>query len=333
MGFMVRRTVVLLILVVSAAGAISSCAAGAGPSASPGGGASPSASVPGLGSDGPISPARPRASASPRANARALVTPPTGHAPTTSFAIEERHLALSRGTTRPLPTTVWAPATGDPGPFPLILFSHGLTSEPSAYAQLLTAWARAGFVVAAPAYPHTSYGAADLNPLDIANQPADASYVISQMIALNSKTGDRLKGRIDTTRIAAAGHSAGGITTVGLFTASRDDRLDAGIVLAGERVLNVPFTGPAAPLLFAHGKLDQTVSYANGLAAFKAVPWSRAMLTVTKGGHTVIGDDLQQIVTTTTDFLRWSLYGDATAKSRLHADATKGGAATFTDQL
>ena len=330
---MVRRTVALLILVVSAAGAISSCSADAGPSAPPGGDASPSVSVTALGSDGPISSARPRASASPRANARAMVTPPAGHAPTSSFAIEERHLSLSRGKERPLPTTVWAPVTGSTGPFPLILFSHGLTSEPSAYAPLLTAWARAGFVVAAPAYPHTSYGVADLNPLDIANQPADASYVISQMIALNSKAGDELRGRIDTTRIAAAGHSAGGITTIGLFTGSRDDRLDAGIVLAGERVLNVPFSGPAAPLLFAHGKLDRTVSYANGLAAFKAVPWSRAMLTVTKGGHATGAGDLGPVLPTTTDFLRWSLYGDAAAKSRLHADATKGGTATLTDQL
>jgi fermentation-respiration switch protein FrsA (DUF1100 family) len=262
-----------------------------------------------------------------------LVTPPAGHAPTAAFAIEERQLTFSRGKARPLPTTVWAPVATSPGPFPLILFSHGLTSEPSAYAPLLTAWAKAGFVVAAPAYPHTSYGVAHFDALDVANQPADASYVIGRLIALNGNAGDDLKNRIDTTRIAAAGHSAGGITTIGMFTGSRDNRLDAGIVLSGQRVLSAPFSGLAAPLLFAHGKLDKTVSYANGLAAFKAVPWSRAMVTVTKGGHAMVADDLRRIVTTTTDFLRWSLYGDAAARSRLRADATKGGAATFTDQL
>jgi poly(3-hydroxybutyrate) depolymerase len=329
MGFMVRRTVALLISVVSAAGAISSCSADAGPSASPAGVATPSASATALGSDGPLS-ARPRASASPRANARALVTPPAGHAPTSSFAIEERHLPLSRGTARPLPTTVWAPVTGSTGPFPLILFSHGLTSEPSAYAQLLTAWAKAGFVVAAPAYPHTSYGVADLNPLDIANQPADASYVISKMIALNGKAGDELRGRIDTTRIAAAGHSAGGITTIGMFTGDRDNRLVAGIVLAGEQVLPAAFTGPAARMLFVHGKLDKTVPYRNGLAAFQGVPWPKAMMSVTKGGHVTITKEFGPVLDTTTDFWRWSLYGDAGAKARLEADATGGGTATFT---
>jgi dienelactone hydrolase len=256
-----------------------------------------------------------------------MVTPAAGIAPATTFAIEERTLSFSRGKARPLPTTVWAP-TGA-GPFPLILFSHGLTSEPSAYASVLTAWAKAGFVVAAPAYPHTSHGVKDLNALDIANQPADASSVISQMLT----AADPFLDRIDATRIAAAGHSAGGITTIGMFTGHRDDRLDAGIVLAGERVLDVPFAGPAAPLLFVHGKLDSTVKYSAGLAAYHAVPWSRAMMTVTKGGHVAITKDFGPVIATTTDFLRWSLYGDAAARARLHDDAVKGGTATLEDQL
>ena len=324
---MVRRTVALLILVVGMAGAIGSCSTDPGPASAP---AETVAAAPTV---DPASSAEPRVSATHRRGGRTLVTPPAGDAPTTSFAIEERHLSFSRGKARALPTTVWAPTAGNPGPFPLILFSHGLTSEPSAYAEVLTSWAKAGFVVAAPAYPHTSRGVADFDVLDVVNQPADASYVISQMTALNSRAGDALKGRIDITRIAAAGHSAGGITTIGMFTGSRDDRLDAGIVLAGERVLTVPFSGPAAPLLFVHGKRDTTVPYAHALAAFNAVPWSRAILTVTDGGHVTITKNIEPVITTTTDFLRWSLYGDAAAKDRLHPDATNGGVATFKDQL
>jgi fermentation-respiration switch protein FrsA (DUF1100 family) len=86
-------------------------------------------------------------------------------------------------------------------------------------------------------------------------------------------------------------------------------------------------------MLFVHGKLDTTVAYARGLAAFNAVPWSRAMLTITKGGHVAITKDFEPVIATTTDFLRWSLYGDAPAKDRLRADATAGGDATLTDQL
>jgi dienelactone hydrolase len=261
------------------------------------------------------------------------VTPPAGRAPTAAFVVEERRLTFSRGKARPLVTTVWYPARSEGGPFPLVLFSHGLMSEPSAYASILIAWARAGFVVAAPAYPHTSYGVPDFDAVDVINQPADASYVITQMVALNTRAGDPLRGRIDTARIAAAGHSAGGITTIGMFSGNRDDRLVAGIVLAGERVLSVPFSGPPAPMLFVHGKLDDIITYAHGLAAFTAVPWSRALMSVTNGGHVAITKDFAPVIATTTDFLRWSLYGDAAAKARLRSDATRRGVATFTDEL
>jgi fermentation-respiration switch protein FrsA (DUF1100 family) len=240
-----------------------------------------------------------------------------------------RKLSFSRGADRPLPTTVWYPATGS-GPFPVIVFSHGLTSEPSAYNALLSKWAQAGFVVAGPEFPHTHYQAKDYQPLDVANQPADASYVLTKVLALNTKSGDTFKGRLDTGKVAAAGHSAGGITTIGMFTSHRDKRLDAGIVLSGEQVLPAPFTGPSAPMLFVHGKLDETVPYANGVAAYKAVPWPKALMSVTEGGHVTITKQFDPVLNTTTDFWRWSLYGDAAAKARLKGDATKGGTATLT---
>jgi dienelactone hydrolase len=281
-------------------------------------------------SEPPSASATPTKASAPRGT-RTLVTPVAGNAPTTSFAIKERTVTFQRGKTRPLKTTIWYPE--GVGPFPLVLFSHGLTSEPSAYASILRAWARAGFVVAAPSYPHTAYGVKDFDALDVINQPADASYVISQVLGLAATDGDSLKGLIDGGRIAAAGHSAGGITTIGMFSGNRDDRLKAGIVLSGERVLNAPFSGPAAAMLFVHGKLDKTVPYANGLKAFAAVPWSRAMMTVTKGGHVAITKEFEPVIDTTTDFLRWSLYGDAAAKERLADDATKGGTATLTNQL
>jgi dienelactone hydrolase len=253
-------------------------------------------------------------------------------APTTTFKLAVRHLDLSRGADRPLPTTIWYPERGT-GPFPVIVFSHGLTSEPSAYSALLTRWARAGFVVAAPSFPHTHYQVKDYRPLDVANQPADASYVLTKVLALNAKSGDKLEGRLDSARVAAAGHSAGGITTIAMFTANRDKRLVAGIVLAGEQVLPAPFTGPTAPMLFVHGRLDKTVPYENGLAAYRAVPWPKALMTVTKGGHVTITKQFGPVLNATTDFWRWSLYGDVAAKARLKADATKGGTATLTNDL
>ncbi|MBB4696983.1 alpha/beta hydrolase [Paractinoplanes abujensis] len=272
------------------------------------------------------SPAAPPAasSAPPAASPAPPAAPiPAGTAPARSFAVETRTLKLRRGAGRPLTTTVWAPR-GD-GPFPLILFSHGLGGRPADYRELLTAWARAGFVVAAPAYPFTSRSAEQFNVLDVLNQPADASYVITQTLAA-------VPGA-DGERVAAAGHSAGGVTTIGLFSNARDDRLRAGVVLAGRQVLPQPFTGPSAPLLFVHGRKDATVAYSEGRAAFDAVQWPKAFVSVTEGGHTVGGRALGIVATTSTDFWRWTLYGDDSARERLKGDATRGGTATYIDDL
>jgi dienelactone hydrolase len=255
-----------------------------------------------------------------------------------------RNLALDRGADRPLPTRVWYPAAGPaprnpavvddappmPGPFPLVLFSHGLTARPDDYAAMLARWAQAGFVVAAPAYPHTTNGVADFDPLDVANQPADASHVLDRILAL---AGDPLAGVVDPNRLAAAGHSGGGITTVGLFSAHRDERLRAGIVLAGTDFRGIPFTGPPAALLFVHGRRDNTVTYRAGHTVFKAVPWSRAMLSITAGGHVTTARDFEATTRTSTEFLRWSLYGDDAARARIPAAADIGSVATLEDEL
>jgi dienelactone hydrolase len=258
----------------------------------------------------------------PAVTAPATATP--GHAPATSLSLGVRTLKLHRGADRPLPTKVWYPKTG--GPYPLIIFSHGLTARPDDYADLLTTWAEAGFVVAAPAFPHTSAGARDFQVLDVLNQPDDAEYVLTQVL---TEFGDR----IDPSRVAAAGHSAGAITTIGMFSGQRDKRLVAGVVLAGRQVLSAPFTGPAAPLLFVHGKRDETVAYTDGRAAYDAVHWPKAFLTVTAGRHVTTRSDFGVVAATTTDFWRWTLYGDRSAKARLPGDATKGGIATLTDKL
>jgi dienelactone hydrolase len=255
--------------------------------------------------------------------------PAPGHAPGQAYAVGTRDLDFSRAD-RALPTRVWYPE-GTTGPLPTVLFSHGLTAQPADYQAMLIRWAQVGFVVAAPKYPHTSYGAKDLNAADIANQPADASAVIDQLIGLGP--ADPLGAMVDPNRLAAAGHSAGGITTVGLFSAVRDKRLKAGIVQAGTDFRSTAFTGPPAAMLFVHSRGDETVAYKAGHTVFNAVPWSRAMLTITDGGHVTSGADFEAITTTGTEFLRWSVYGDATARSRMPAAAAKGGVATLEDQL
>jgi dienelactone hydrolase len=168
---------------------------------------------------------------------------------------------------RTLPTTIWYPAAPARGPFPVILFSHGLLGLPADYQAIATRWASAGFVVVAPTYPLTSRASPHVQPLDVPNQPADASFVLTSVLRLAERPSDPLHGMLDSSRIAAAGHSAGAITTVGLFTTCcRDARILAGIVLAGNSLgFTNHFAGRPVPMLFEHG--DTTHSSPTGPAA------------------------------------------------------------------
>ena len=140
-------------------------------------------------------------------------------------------------------------------------------------------------MVAAPTFPHTSRGA-DSNVARRA-QPAGRRVVrADQVLALDGKAGDALRGRLDAERVAAAGHSAGGVTTIGLFTAAGTSGWTRVSCFAGTALgVGTAFAGAAAPQLFVHGESDEVVEYAAGKAAYDEVPWPKAMLSLPKGDH------------------------------------------------
>jgi dienelactone hydrolase len=193
-----------------------------------------------------------------------------------------RLLHLTRGPDRPLDTTVWYPgAVG--GRHPIVLFSHGLGGLPAQFAPLAAGWVEAGFVVAAPAYPHTN-GRTRVDRDDIANQPADAAYVLARVKALGTTPGDVLFGHLDTGRVAAVGFSAGGTTTLGLLRARHDPSLRVAVSVAGRRPASA-FGGPPVPVLCIHGDRDRVVPIAAGRQACEAVPWDKRFVAVPGAGH------------------------------------------------
>lgn len=257
-------------------------------------------------------------------------------APLWPFAVGSRSLNLSRGSDRPLATLVWYPASGQAGGsvraqatfaagrFPVVLLSHGLGGLPENFSPIATRLATAGFVVAAPTYPHTRMNAPAFDTGDIPNQPLDAFLVIESIFALNDRPGDLFAGHIDTTRFAAAGHSAGGYTTEGMLVYPHDSRLRAAVVIAGGSAGEV--TAPQAEVLFVHGDADPTVAYSSGRSAYARLPWPKAFLTIIGGDH---GGYLkpgragyEPTVKTITDFLRATVYGDSPARSRLPEDGS-----------
>ncbi|WP_230686720.1 alpha/beta hydrolase family protein [Catellatospora vulcania] len=287
-------------------------------------------------------------SATPSASAVASpsASPVVRAAPKNALAVGVRTLKFTRGD-RPLPTTVWYPATGKAGGsprkdaqaaagrFPVVLFSHGLHGLPAYYQQITTRLAAAGFVVAAPAYPFTNHDANPFKQTDMANQPADGSAVLTSLLKLDGKAGDRLAGHLDGAHIGVAGHSAGGFTSAGMLANSRDTRVDAAIVISGGSM--GAFRGSRTPVLFVHGDADGVVGYKLGRDAYNATSWPRAFLTLLGGDHgTFLGPGktgFDQTIKTMTDFLRWALWGDAAAKGRLSADGTRAGVAKFEAKL
>jgi dienelactone hydrolase len=284
--------------------------------------ATPGASV------GPSTSAKPSASAAPRA-------------PSKTFTVATRQLSLARGT-RPLPTTVWYPATSTKansplaaGRFPVVVFSHGLHGLPQYYQQITSRIAAAGFIVAAPAYPFTNANSSAFNAGDMGNQPADASAVVTAVLKLNTTAGDRFAGHIDPARVGAGGHSAGGFTTAGMLAGQRDTRIKGAVIIAGGPMGT--FAGPRTPVLFVHGDKDPTVAYAVGHDAYAKLAWPKAFLTEVGQGHgEYLGSSAKgfdQMMRTMLDFFRWTLYSDTVAKGRLSGDAAKSGVTKWEAKL
>jgi dienelactone hydrolase len=183
-----------------------------------------------------------------------------------------RVLQLSRGD-RQLTTTIWAPP--DARKHPIVLFSHGLGGLPEQFAPIAATWVAAGFVVVAPAYPHTN-GKVKVDAIDVRHQPADAEFV------LHALAGDP---QADLTRVIAVGFSAGGTTTLGLLHAGRFPGLIAAVSIAGRRP-PTPFGGSPVPVLFVHGDRDPTVPISAGRAAYAALRWpGKDFVTIPGGRH------------------------------------------------
>lgn len=91
-------------------------------------------------------------------------------------------------------------------------------------------------------------------------------------------------------------------------------------------------------MLFVHGDRDPLVTLASGRRVYDKAPWPKAFLTLCSDNHVDPYLDhtnpaFATVANTTTDFLRWSLYGDAAAKTRLSGAGEQPKADTFEDRL
>jgi dienelactone hydrolase len=219
------------------------------------------------------------------------------------------------------------------GRFPLLVFGHGFAVTPDIYAPLLRHWAAAGYVVAAPIFPLGNANApGGPNESDLINQPADLSFVISELIHLGTQPGDRLSGRIDPRRVAVSGQSDGGDTalSVAYNVHSRDPRVKAALILSGAEIpgeSGYEFSGPAVPLLAVQGLADTVNPPGLTQTFFAAAPRPKFLLTLPGASHlgpyTSEQPQLSIVESVTTAFLDLYLKDERGALARMLA-STRG---------
>ncbi len=226
------------------------------------------------------------------------------------------------------------------GPFPLVVFGHGFALTPGFYAPILQAWARAGYVVAAPVFPLENAGApGGPDEADLTNQPADMQFVISQMLALSQAASGPLAGLIDPAHIAVSGHSDGGDTALAVAYDRnyRDPRVDAVVVLAGAEIPGVEgfeFAPGEPPLLAVQGTADTLNQLSATESFFSAAARPKFLVKLLGASHlppySREQPQLSVVERTTTDFLDAYLKNSPEALASLRSDGNLARVAALT---
>lgn len=153
---------------------------------------------------------------------------------------------------RAVPVRLYYP-DDNKGPYPVIIFSHGLGGSREGYAYLGRHWAGHGYISVhlqhkgsdievwrGSSQPFQDLQHAAKNVVNAINRPKDVSFVIDQIEKLNDKEGP-MRGRFDLKRVGLAGHSFGAFTTlagIGQVLGKDHSLADARIVAA------IPMSAP-----------------------------------------------------------------------------------------
>lgn len=222
------------------------------------------------------------------------------------------------------------------GPYPLVVWAHGLDATPDDFDAVLRDWAARGYVIAAPAFPLTRRGApGGPDRDDYLSQPGDITFVVSRVLSEYGPAGTTRPGLVDPTEIAVAGHSLGAVSALAVVSdrCCIDDRVTAAVVVDGTRL---PFPGGGAvrrnvPLLVVHGDRDQVFPIAQGRDLYATAAPPRYMLALAGVPHTPFADRRSRAVTiaAVADFLDLHLGNRPGAAEALRRDADASGLATL----
>ncbi len=192
---------------------------------------------------------------------------------------------------RKLVGTVWYPGSNLTAPYPLIVYSHGFSSNRKSGAYLVRQLASLGYVVVAVDYPlTTTFAPGGPNVKDVVSQPGDISFLIDTMLADSRDNTHVLAGKVDSERIGVTGISLGGMTsTLAAFHPDKGDpRIKAALSIAGptEQFTEVFYQHRSVPFLMLATDTDALVTYdSNALPVIDRIPGSQ-LVTIHQASHT-----------------------------------------------
>ena len=216
---------------------------------------------------------------------------------------------------RVVPARIYSPATGS-GPFPVIIFSHGLGNSSSGYEYLGRHWASYGFVSI-----HPNHAGADLDVTrhgllhlyrsgfdrtNWRNVPEDIRFVIDEL-QRDETLPASLRGRIDRTRIGVSGHSLGAYASLAIGgmhvpldggdVSFRDERVRAAIPMSmSENLPGSAYRTVAIPMLHMTGTSDASIAYGT-TQRMRRIPFENIersdqyLLTIEGANHSTFSDD------------------------------------------
>ena len=182
---------------------------------------------------------------------------------------------------------------------PIVIWGNGTYASPASYRLMLEHWASWGFVVVAAMTPNAGSGREMLECLDdIRNEYSRRESVFF--------------GKVDTTRVAAAGHSQGG---GGALMMGRDLRVDTVIAIQpytrGPRFVPQVISDLKGPLLLLSGTEDVTAAPdIHQQPVFEQSPVDTTWLTLRGATHLAPMQTGGSYLGPMTAWLRWILWDD-----------------------
>jgi dienelactone hydrolase len=196
---------------------------------------------------------------------------------------------IPAGLPKTLPTTLATDAfMGVPistkGPFPVVLFSHGYGGYPEQSSFLTDHLATWGFVVVAPDHRSRDLKAVVGNTTGQGQgDVTDLRQALAYVTTMNSSPGTLLTGKLDLSRVASLGHSAGGGAAISV---AHDKDIKTYIGLAPSPAA----PPPSKPGLIMQGTADKVVNPAGTKTLYAKLAPPKRLILVDKVGHNAFDD-------------------------------------------